>query len=98
MKLIWSLNLLFVNNEVILCAIYNKVDPGVTYIYYNKNPGAVVNRALEKRGLSAKRDSPQPRSQGLSSYPPWERGWTLLPFSKYTKKGVSDYILCIARV
>ena len=23
---------------------------------------------------------------------------TLLPFSKYTKKGVSDYILCIARV
>ena len=23
---------------------------------------------------------------------------TLLPFSKYTEKGVSDYILCIARV
>ena len=64
----------------------------------NKNRGAVINRALKKRGLSAKRDSSQPRSQGFSSYRPWERGWTLLPFSKYTKKGVSDYILCIARV
>ena len=26
------------------------------------------------------------------------RNVTLLPFIKYTKKGVSDYILCIARV
>ena len=26
----------------------------------NKNRGAVVNRALKKRGLSAKRDSPAP--------------------------------------
>ena len=27
-------------------------------VLINKNRGAVVNRALEKRGLSAKRDSP----------------------------------------
>ena len=47
----------------------------------NKNRGAVVNRALKKRG-----------------YLHCLRSVTLLPFSKYTKKGVSDYILCIARV
>ena len=29
-----------------------------TNLSINKNRGAVVNRALEKRGLSAKRDSP----------------------------------------
>ena len=50
----------------------------------NKNRGAVVNRALKKRGLSAKRDSPQPRCQGPSSYQ------RLLPtaarFNKHKKK------------
>ena len=29
-----------------------------SHITINKNHGAVVNRALKKRGLSAKRDSP----------------------------------------
>ena len=48
---------------------------------FNKNRGAVVNRALKKRG-----------------YLHCLRNVTFLPFSKYTKKGVSDYILCIARV
>ena len=47
----------------------------------NKNRGAVVNRAIKKRG-----------------YLHCLRNETLLPFSKYTEKGVSDYILCIARV
>ena len=58
---------------------------GITYKTYNtipnKNRGAVVNRAIKKRG-----------------YLHCLRNVTLLPFSKYTEKGVSDYILCIARV
>ena len=54
---------------------------GKPELNWNKNRGAVVNRALKKCG-----------------YLHCLRNVTFLPFSKYTKKGVSDYILCIARV
>ena len=43
----------------------------MTKFMINKNRGAVVNRALKKRGLSAKRDSPalqQIYEKGVSDY------------------------------
>ena len=65
------------------CVVYN-VHKQV--VQWNKNRGAVVNRALKKRGLSAKRDSPQPRCQGLSSYRPGNEVGLSCPSANIRKK------------